>query len=76
MLGVIILLGLLVLLFVGVFYLGTTQKPSSHRAPLPGEDWYRSRGMGNVIDARQQINDVLAVRPHRSASRLRRAKNR
>jgi hypothetical protein len=66
MLGALILIGLLIVLFVGAYYLGSTQKMPNQRKRSALDDFYRSRGMGNVADGLNQVENV--VRPTRQNS--------
>ncbi|HEV2472447.1 MAG TPA: hypothetical protein VGT44_18470 [Ktedonobacteraceae bacterium] len=57
LIGILILIGVLALLLIGVFYLGSTQK--THTPPESSlDDFYRSTGFGNVVDANKRIREM------------------
>lgn len=56
LLGILILPGILVLLLVAAVYLANTQKTPNRRTGSALDDLYRSKGMGNVLDARDALD--------------------
>ncbi len=74
MIGALILIGLLIGLFIGVYYLGSTQKTPGRRKSSV-DDFYRSKGMGNVLDAREQIERMGIVQVKGSSLRRRRKRS-
>ena len=54
--GAAILIGLLALLLIGGALLARSEKTPNNRSSSPYEDLYRSKGMGSVLDANEQLN--------------------
>ena len=55
-LGVLILFGIFALLCIAGIYLARTQKTPNRNTGSPLDDLYRSKGLGNVLDANQKLN--------------------
>ena len=53
--GAAILIGLLALLLIGGALLARSEKTLNNRSGSPFEDLYRSKGLGNVLDANEQL---------------------
>lgn len=66
-LGLLILLGILALLFLAAMYFGGTQKTSGRRSGSSLDDFYRSKGMGNVLETRDRL-DGISMRQHHGSS--------
>jgi|GEM_PF-3581046 hypothetical protein len=70
LLGIILLLGILILLFVGVVYFGSSQGSSNGRSRSVLDDWDTWHGASNRFAARKKL-DKLATgsqrrsRPHK-----------
>jgi D-alanyl-D-alanine dipeptidase len=61
LLGILILLGLLVLLLIAGMYFANTQKTPNRRSGSALDDLYRSKGMGNVLDARERLDEMRST---------------
>jgi hypothetical protein len=55
-LGVLILFGVFALLFIAAIYLARTQKTPNRNTGSSLDDLYRSKGLGNVLDASEKLN--------------------
>lgn len=66
LLGIILLVGILVLLFVGVVYFGSTQGPSNGRSRSALDDWSIAKGAYNRYAARDRLNKIAAEQRRRS----------
>lgn len=64
LLGIILLVGILALLFVGVSYFGSSQGSSNGRSRSPLDDWDTWHGASNRYAARKKL-DKLAAGPQR-----------
>jgi len=73
LLGILILLGILVLLLVAGLYFANTQKMPNRRSGSALDDLYRSKGMGNVLDSRERL-DEISPSEHRRHSQGRQRK--
>lgn len=71
-LGALILLGLLIALFFAARYFGNTQKTPNRRPVSANEDFYYARGMGNVLNARNKLDEIAAKQRRSSSSSKRR----
>jgi hypothetical protein len=69
--GAAILIGLLALLLIGGALLARSEKTPKSRPSSPYEDLYRSKGMGSVLDANQQLSQFSSGehRRHRDEGR-------
>ena len=54
--GAAIMIGLLALLLIGGALLARSEKTPNSRSSSPYEDFYRSKGMGSILDANEQLN--------------------
>lgn len=66
LLGIILLLGILILLFVGVSYFGSSQGPSNGRSRSVFDDWSTSKGAYNRYAARDRLDKIAAEQRRRS----------
>lgn len=73
LLGILILLGILVLLLLAGMYFANTQKTPNRRSGSALDDLYRSKGMGNVLDARDTL-DSFSSGAHPRQQQRRQAK--
>ncbi|HZU66494.1 MAG TPA: hypothetical protein VFA09_04380 [Ktedonobacteraceae bacterium] len=55
-LGVLILFGIFAFLCIAGIYLARTQKTRNTNVVTPLDDLYRSKGLGNVLDANHKLN--------------------
>ncbi len=75
LIGILILVGILALLLLGAFYLSNTQK--THNPPESSiDDFYRSTGFGNVVDANKQMRGMLSTGGHQRHSQGKKGKQR
>lgn len=65
LLGVLIFIGILVLLLLAAVYFGNTQKTPNRPSVSPLDDLYRSKGMGNIVDANQQLREFSGGKSRR-----------
>ena len=65
LLGILILLGILVLLLVAGMYFANTQKTPNRHSGSALDDLYRSKGMGNVLDAREKVDEMRSMEHRR-----------
>lgn len=66
--GAAILIGLLALLLIGGALLARSEKTPNSRSGSPYEDLYRSKGLGSVLDANEQIKQVSSGKRRRHKS--------
>ena len=71
-LGASILLGLLIGLLLAVKYFGNTQKMPNSRPRSALDDFYHSKGMGNVLQAQEKLHDIEPKQRRTSLSQRRR----
>lgn len=74
-LGVLILLGILAFLLIAAFYLSSTQK-IHNQSESSLDDFYRSSGVGNVVDANKFIRRIPSTGAHRRHAREQHRKQR
>ncbi|HLH61030.1 MAG TPA: hypothetical protein VKV20_05045 [Ktedonobacteraceae bacterium] len=67
-LGVLILFGILASLCIAGIYLARTQKTHNMNVATPLDNLYHSKGLGNVLDANQQLN-LHSTREHQQTPR-------
>jgi hypothetical protein len=58
--GAAIMIGLLALLLIGGALLARSEKTPNSRSGSPYEDFYRSKGLGNVLEANEKLNQFSA----------------
>jgi hypothetical protein len=68
-LGLAILLGILITLFLAARYFGDTQKTHNARPKSARDDFYHSRGMINVSNAREKLDEIAVEQRRRSSPR-------
>jgi hypothetical protein len=68
-LAALLLIGTFVLLLLVAVHLGRTEKMPNRQKWSVLEDFYRSKGLGNVIDAQKKFNELTAERDRSSSSR-------
>ncbi|HLX56047.1 MAG TPA: hypothetical protein VKR83_03405 [Ktedonobacteraceae bacterium] len=56
--GGLILIGILALLLIAGVYLGNSEKTPNRRPASSLDDFYRSSGLGNVLDANEKLNEL------------------
>ncbi|HVB74342.1 MAG TPA: hypothetical protein VNE38_12370 [Ktedonobacteraceae bacterium] len=56
-LGALILIGILALLLIAAMYFGNSQKTPNNPPASSLDDFYRSSGLGNVLNANQKLNE-------------------
>ena len=76
-LAALLLIGTFVLLLLAAVHLGRTEKMPNKPKWSALEDFYRSKGLGNVIDAQKKFDEQMAGSDRSSSSsRHRRVRHR
>jgi hypothetical protein len=68
-LGLVILLGILITLFLAARYFGDTHYTHNERPKSARDDFYHSRGMVHVPNAREKLDEIAAEQHRRSSPR-------
>jgi hypothetical protein len=67
-LGAFTLLGLLVGLLLAAKYFGDTQKTPNRRPGSALDDFYHAKGMGNVLNAQDKLNEIASEQRRNASS--------
>ena len=67
-LGVLLLFGMFMLLLRAAIHLGRTEKMPNKRKWSALDDFYRSKGLGNVLEAQEKLDEIPAGRDRSSSS--------
>ena len=74
--GAAILIGLLALLLIGGALLARSEKTPNSRSGSPYEDLYRSKGLGNILDANEELNQFSTGKRQRRRHEEQKQRNR